>query len=230
MSKLTKAFDAHRGVETSRPGIAVPVVAPKRRAMSIMQALHWAFGTECAWVDFDEQENPDAYIVGCDNIWRLMRMAELGCRVQGGGVSPAADDAEIIAAVTSRLPVAQGGRTMAAIVASHARNLTSPDWMAGAQPRCVPVAWFTNRHGTTAKTEVIRKEVVQVRGRKVQHDVLCCPVTFAPSSADIAKARRHYLAWWGALMFLRDELASLDLGSVEITRHMPPMQPWKVHA
>lgn len=77
-------------------GQAVPVVA--KRALSVRQALEWAFGAERASVDFDElNDGPPA----TDTIWRLMQRGLLGCRIDGGGRSLPHDDAEVIASILS---------------------------------------------------------------------------------------------------------------------------------
>lgn len=232
MSRLTRAFDLGRA---AAPAVAVPdlrrpslsaVARGAKRQMSVVKALEWAFAVERVSIEFDEI-NPDAVTVGCDPIWRMMRQAELGCRVQGGGVSSRADDAEVIASIVARLPVAQGGKAMALQVAHHARACSVPDALVGVVPRLMPRGWFTNRHGTTAKTEVFGQSEVMMRGRKVTYDWVGCPVVWRPSAAQIASARRCYLDWWGALVHLRYELATCGLSSIEVTRDMPPLAPWQ---
>ena len=229
MSRLTRALDKSRieaDVTLPRPPQLRPVPQPVKRALSVQRALEWAFAVECAQIEFDEV-NPDAYTVGSDPIWRMMRQAEIGCRVDGGGVSRSADDAEVIASVVACLPPGQGGKGMAVRIASLARAGLSPDPMVGAAPKVVPVGRFTNRHGCTAKTEVVGKVDTIYRGRKVTHDVLVCPVTYSPDASEIAAARRDYLDWWGALLHLRYELGACGLASIEITDTMPAMTPWR---
>lgn len=233
--KLRRALDAQRDtlakhlplpVET-RTILVSPMAKTGKRALSVVRALQWAFAVEHVSVEFDEV-NPDGYTVGCDRIWRMMRQAELGCRVDGGGTSRRADDAEVIASIVARLPVAQGGKAMALTVAHYARACCAPDPMVGAAPRVVPRdGWRLTKHGEFACTEVVGKVETVYRGRKVQHDLVACPVSYSPSAAQIASARRRYLDWWGALLHLRHELATCGLGTVELTQDMPPMTPWR---
>lgn len=224
---IRRSFDAARLADPlpARRPFVVPV-APAKRQLSVVKALEWAFAVEQVSIEFDEV-NPDAYTVGCDPIWRMMRQAELGCRVQGGGVSPRADDAEVIASIVARLPVAQGGKGMALQVAHHARACSVPDAMMDAVPKVLPKGWFTNRYGTTAQTEVVGEVEVLHRGRKTKHPLIACPIRYTPSAAQIVSARRGYLDWWGALVHLRYELATCGLSTIEVTKDMPPLTPWR---
>lgn len=231
---MRRAMDAARAVAAG-DGAPANDLRPLRplgaargpRTLSVVRALQWAFAVEQVSVEFDEV-NPDAYTVGCDPIWRMMRQAELGCRVDGGGTSRRADDAEVVASIVARLPVAQGGKAMALIVAHHARTCSAPDPMIDATPRVVPRdGWRLTKHGEFARTEVVGHVETVYRGRKVVHDLVACPVSYAPSAAQIASARRGYLDWWGALLHLRHELATCGLASIEVTQEMPPMTPWR---
>lgn len=198
-----------------------------KRSLSVVKALEWAFAVEQVSIEFDEV-NPDAYTVGCDPIWRMMQQAVLGCRVDGGGTSARADDAEVIASIVARLPVAQGGKGMAVLVAHHARACSMPDPMVGASPRVVPRDGLRlTKHGEFAKTEVVGTVETVYRGRKAVHDLVACPISYAPSAAQISAARRGYLDWWGALLHLRHELSGCGLMSIDITQDMPPMTPWR---
>ena len=155
------------------------------------------------------------------------RQAELGCRVDGGGESPRHSDAEIIAAVVARLPVAHGGKGMAVRVAQLARACDEPDYMGGEMPRVVPVTWKSNQHGWHAGTERVGVERVLHRGRIREVEVRACPITWSPSAARIASARREYLAWWGALMHIAMELRTIDLAGWRVTASMPDLEPWR---
>jgi hypothetical protein len=194
-----------------------------KRDMSIRAALEWAFGTELARLDFEDVDTS----VGTSTIYRLMQQGQLGCKIDGGGRSRAADDAEIIANAVAALPVALGGRSMAMSLADWARAGASPDWMPDAAPRCVPVAWRNTKHGYYARTELLRVETVIYRGRKVEHDVLVCPITFSPSAQQIGMARRRYLEWYASLLHLRYELASEQLRHIRLTDHLPVLSPWR---
>jgi hypothetical protein len=197
-------------------------VSKAKRTLSVRQALEWAFMAEQASMDFDELRGPD----GCDTIWKLMQRGLLGCEIDGGGISARHDDAEVIASLVARLPVALGGRGMAIRIASLARCGSVPDWMPDARQRCVPMDTRMTRHGPFARTEVVGSVETIFRGRRIKHDVVACPVTYRPSAAQISAARREYLDWWGAMLDLRHTLALAGLRTIEITNVMPPMQPW----
>ena len=198
------------------------------RAMGIRVALEWAFGVEHAGLDFDDLR-PDGARPGVSTIWVMIHRGQLGCQIDGGGRSRAADDAETIAIAVANLPVALGGRAMAAEIAALARAGLAPDWMPDARPRCVPCEWRNTKHGLFARAEVVRVETTLYRGRKVEHDVLACPVTFVPTSQQIAAARRRYLDWYGALLHLRADLGHA-LARIRLTDAMPPLTPWRADA
>ncbi|MEL5878936.1 hypothetical protein [Cereibacter sphaeroides] len=203
-------------------------VAPARREMSIERALVWAFQTECASVDFAEEAAPDSYRRAISSAWLVAQRGAIGCRIDGGGHSLPADDAEMIASAVAALPPEHGGRGMAVKIAALARAGLRPDWMPGARPRCVPRDWRRSKHGMFARIEVVDEIVTVHRGRRVVRPVEACPVTYAPSHAQIAAARREWLTWWGALLHLGHELRTLDiLSTVQLTADMPPMSPWR---
>ena len=197
-----------------------------RTPIGVRDLLEWAFSVECAQLDFDEEAGR-AVSYAVDPIYRMMRQAELGCRVDGGGESPRHSDAEIIAAVVARLPVAHGGKGMAVRVAQLARACDEPDYMGGETPRVVPADWRCNRHGWRAATERVGVERVMHRGRVREVEVRACPITWSPSAARIASARREYLAWWGALMHIAIELRGIDLAGWRVTAAMPDLEPWR---
>lgn len=206
-----------------------------RPEIGVRRLLEWAFADECARLDFDEEAGRADQRLAVDPVWRMMRQAELGCRVDGGPVPGAAavraDDAEIIAAVVARLPVARGGKAMAVRVVELARARSAPDWMPGAQPRLVPVERRQTKHGAFAATEVCGHDVVPGRrGRMVRHDRRVCPVRVVPTPAQIAAARRAYLDWWGALWHIAHDLRGAGLSRWRIGPVMPVMEPWKVGA
>lgn len=227
---IRRAFDDRRQMEgadqADLPRRGLRAGASGRRALSVVKALEWAFATEQAALEFD-QVNPDVQAARVDPIYRMMRQAELGCRVDGGGTTARADDAEVIASIVARLPPAVGGKAMAVLVAHHARACSRPDPMCGAVPRLVPRdGWRMTKHGDFARTEVVGSVETIYRGRKVLHDLVACPVTFRPSASQISASRRAYLDWWGALLHLRHDLAACGLATLTITDDMPPMQPW----
>ena len=204
--------------------------APKR-AMSIRRALEWAFGDELAVIESDElTESAGSARIGFDPIQVMIERGALGCKVDGGGRSHPAWDAEIIASAVGNLPEEWGGKRMAHQIAEMARAGVTPDHMTDAKPRCVPVEWRNNKHGKYARIEIYRTIETVHRGRRTKRHEEWCPVTYSPTQGQIAAARRNYLAWYGALLWVRGELASLGiLSRIEITTAMPPMQPWITH-
>lgn len=201
--------------------------------MPIQRALEWAFRDECARLEFDEiAESSGAVRVGVDTVWLLMQRGRLGCQIDGGGSSDPASDAQVIASIVASLPVEQGGRDMAIMIAELARGGMVPDWMRDASPSYHPRAVTQNQHGWMAKTEDSARlgahgwQPVETRGRKGRvrkEPVLYCPVYVSPTASQIGRARRRYLQWWGALLWLRFELGRY----FSIATQMPPLSPWK---
>ena len=196
------------------------------RKMSVLQALEWAFAAEHAYLDFDGDMMADGYGGAVSTVWVIMQRGNLGCRVDGGGRSRPATDAEIIAAAVAGLPVEHGGRVMAAQIADLARAGLVPDWMPDAAPRVVPEAWRETKHGRFAKTEVVGTIRYRHRGRLTTRDVICCPVRISPSFDQIAAARQNYLDWYGALLHLQCALRP-SLDRIQITDDLPALAPWR---
>lgn len=195
------------------------------RSLSIQAALEWAFGAEHAQLDFDDLR-PQGARPGCDTIYRMMQQGALGCQIDGGGVSRAADDAEVIANAVADLPVALGGRSMAVAMAGWARAGLAPDWMPDTMPRCIPRAWRNTKHGLFAKTESMGEATVVILGKPRTYEVVVCPITFSPTAQQIGMARRRYLGWYGALLHLRSVLCHGALSRLRLTNAMPPVSPW----
>jgi hypothetical protein len=211
-------------------GSAMAKTFENTRELSIEKALAWAFGVEYASLDFDDLVQADAR-PGTSTIWRLMQQGQLGCKIDGGGRSRAADDAEVIANAVADLPIALGGRQMAVEIASLSRAGLGPNWLANDAMRCVPLDWRNTKHGLFAKTSVVGQAVTshQHRGRKVMYDVVCCPVTFVPTAQQIAVSQRRYLDWYACLLHLRAELRSQCLlTTIMLSDAMPPLKPWRV--
>jgi hypothetical protein len=207
------------------------------QAISILDLLEWAFRRECAQLDFDRH---GASAVGwgyVSSTAAIIQHEQLGCRVDGGGRSDPHPDADVVASALSVLPEARGGRPMAIRIAELARAGAVPDWMPGAAPKVVPVAVNVNQFGVIAKTEdasglgVHGWPAQPRRNRKgvVVHDaVKYCPVLVRPTAAQISRARRSYLDWWGALLELREGFRLYGgLSAFQVTDAMPPMTPWK---
>lgn len=239
MKRETKAmlsgFDARR---LDAGGQALPRVrlrpVSKLRPMGIRAALEWAFGVEQVQLDLN---NVPEWHVGTDMIWRLMRQHELGCRVQGGGRSAAHPDAEIIGSFVAALPIQYGGKRMAVQIAELSRAGLVPDALIDARLRCVPINLsHGNQYGPRAKAEDVPGDEAArwprpVRAGRPPAPPQWCRVTYTPTAAQIAAARRNWLGWWGALLHLGHELrVSGALDMVRITQDMPPLDPWNKRA
>lgn len=230
---MLDGFDARRAVGpqamvAQRPR---PQLVPATRPMGIRAALEWAFGVEKVGLDLD---NLPEWHVGTDTIWRLMRQHELGCRVDGGGRSEAHADAEVIASFVAALPIARGGGSMAVRIAELARAGLAPDPMLDARLRCVPLDMaHGNRFGPRAKAEEVPADEPGQWGRVVSRGrpragSMWCRVTYTPTAAQVAAARRGWLSWWGALLYLAQDLRTCGrLEHVVITQEMPPLAPWE---
>ena len=200
-----------------------------KRSMSVERALDWAFRREFAKLVHPDDIGPEGYRPDVSTIWVMIKRGDLGCKIEGGGSSDPHEDAEVIAAIVANLPVALGGFRMATEIAEMARGGTTPDWMPGANQRCVPVAWHkANQHGPRARTEVWETVEYLHRGRRYKREVPYCPVTYTPTVSQIGAARRRYLDWYAALLEIRHQLQVCGmLKTIEVTDAMPPMTPWK---
>ena len=158
---------------------------PAKLERSVLQMLDWAFAREKVQLEPVGLLKPEGHRPGISAIWVMMQRGNLGCQIDGGGISHAPEDAEVVAAVLCNLPPGLGGFRMAVQIADLARAGQVPDAMVGAKPRCVPVAWRNTSHGLRAETEVIEVIKHRHRGRMVERAVTCCPVTYAPSPSQI---------------------------------------------
>lgn len=180
--------------------------------ISILGLLDWAFRAECAQLDFDNLGSRACGYGYASSTAAILQHEQLGCRVDGGG------------------------RGMAIQIAELARAGMVPDWMPDAMPRVVPVDTHTNRHGVHAVTLDAARlgaggwPAQPRRNRKgviVQDVVKFCPVAIRPSAADIARARRVYLGWYGALLELRETFRVYGgLSAWAVGETMPPRTPW----
>ena len=202
-----------------------------KRAMSVQQALEWAFRVEHAQLELPDPPDPErgqGFGFGLEYV--LMQRAALGCKVDGGQYkigSYTHEDAEVMAATVAGMPDSLGGMRMAIRVAELARAGLTPDWMPGAVPRCVPVDIKRNRHGDRAVSVVVGTERVLVKGKWRTIDIRACPVTWRPHPEQISSARRGYENWWAALDWARDGLVTGGmLREVKVTEKMPKALPW----
>ena len=201
-----------------------------KRALGVQAVLEWAFRVEKAQLELPLPPDVTEEGFGFGLEYVLMQRATLGCKVDGGqhkmgGYTHA--DAEVIAATVAGMPDSLGGIRMAITVAELARAGSTPNWMPGAVPRCVPVDIKRNRHGDRAVSVVVGTERVMVRAKWRTVEVRACPVTWRPHPEQIAAARRGYEDWWQALDWVRDGLvAGGMLREVEVTAVMPKVKPW----
>lgn len=202
-----------------------------RELISVRLLLEWAFATECADLDYDEiGAVAGGARPGVGSEYRIMQMMALS-KDRGGlvridtsfGRSHAHDDAELVATVLRNVVpfhVATG-------VAELARARRVPKWDLGPQ-RLQPKSWGKSNHlGCHGKAEVCREVSYVVRGRKRVRKDLWVPCDWVPSAQEIARARRQYLDWWGALLSVLHGLSGVELSRFSVSDRMPPMTPWK---
>lgn len=215
-----------------------PVYGPpprEVRRLGVRELLEWAFGTECARLEFDEIGESSGGArrgVGIEHV--LAQRAVLGgVEIDTSpGRSAPADDAEIIASVVQaalRWPDA-------CWVADLARAGRVPDYMPFAAPRLHPLRWHCNRHGWHGKSEDAREatdgwppqERRNRAGTLVAESVRYTPCYWSPTPAQINAKRRAYLDWYGHLLTLRVALRAAGLKWCEVSDEMPPMEPWRL--
>lgn len=204
--------------------------APQRRPkrVPVQALLEWAFMREKVRLEWPDERPVEERESGYGIEYVLLRRAQLGCRVDGGGESPRHDDAELVAAVVAGMPSEHGGRRMALQVAELARTGLTVDWMPGAVPRVVPREWKRTKHGPRAATRVVGVERVRTRGRWREVEVRACPIAFDPSPQRIESAREAYARWRAALGWVRDAVrAGRMLRDHELLEALPPERPWE---
>ncbi len=199
------------------------------RSMSIQRVLEWAFADEKAHLSFDETDAHEFDRGGVDGIWVMMQRAKLGCMVDGGGSSPIASDAQIIAAEVAHLPEGCGGRQMVVQIAELAKARCEPDWGQTAKVACVPQGYDLDYDGKwTAHEEKVGEWSYWDRNRNRKTvDLVYCPVSYTGTAYHIRRQRQNYLAWYGALLHLQSVLSYWHL-DFELTNSMPVMTPWRI--
>ena len=166
----------------------------------------------------------------------LIQQAKLGGQIDTSrGRSFPAEDAEVIAAAVSRLPLRE-----AFLVFNVARTGLEPDWMPGATPKIEPRAWTRNgktyeRMGKAEKCGLWIETIVKPHPRnhrkkvrqKVRHDIMWTPITWTLHPDTILSARIEYQLWVRALWRLRDDLKRLGLRQFYVTDQLPRLAPWE---
>lgn len=215
--------------------------ADTRRPIGIERLLAWAFGQEQVQLDPERPgHTPIPHHLMVRGMFdAIATYAMLGTRVDNPGAGTrfvGKDhvhwDAETVAAVVSgALP-----RSVAVLVAEHARVGTRPTTMEGVETRIVPAEMVTNRHGTYPKAVEANPAVyaggtwrpgMHRRKGRGQYDGYCTPVLIENPPSQIERCRRNYGAWWVALHEVRERL--IDAGSLKshrLTGEMPPVAPW----
>lgn len=205
-----------------------------KRSVTVLELIEWAFQREKVSVEFDEIARETGTRPGVGMEYILIEQAKLGCRVQGGGTSPAHHDADIVASTLAVLPDSCGGRRMAIWIAELARSGRRPEWQAAIEVR--PMATITNRHGTRARTSDAaelgamgwpNQPKRKRNGSLVMEPVAYSPVEIRPTAREIAAMRRAYLQWWSALLEIKSALQISHLTSHVVTDAMPSSAPWK---
>ena len=201
-----------------------------KREVTILQLLEWAFRKEKVRIDFEQGagERPQGALKGYGMEYLLVKQAELGCRVQGGGTSEQHPDADLVADALAVLPEGVGGRRMALVLAELARTGETMGWGSDLAPQVQPVEWKQTKHGLFAATEACGKARYESRGKVREVELRCCPVTIENHPRDQARARRDYLLYWSALKELRDSFQICrQLTAHQVTEGLPPMKPWE---
>jgi hypothetical protein len=214
--------------------VQMPIRATRRShdmcEVSILHLIEWAFQREKVRIEFDQgtQHRPQGALKGYGMEHILMRQAELGCRVDGGGTSEPHPDADAVADALAVLPEGHGGQRMAMRIGELARAGQVPSWHIPEKARVVPCEWRTTKHGTFAQTESAGMISYTSRGKLREVEVKYCPIIIQNHPGDAAALRREYLGWWGALLELRDTFRIYGgLTSYVVTEAMPPRTPWK---
>jgi hypothetical protein len=209
-----------RVAETGRP-----LGESGRELISVRGILEWAFGVEHARLDRDELTGGHMVrgFSSRSSTANICEMLEVGRVDASPGQSWPHDDADLVASVLRH----QVEWSLALRVAELARAGRVPDWGQGARPRVEPHEWRRTKHGEFAKTEPAGAIVYVERGRVRRMESRVCPVVFRDTARELAARRRAYLDWWGALLSVFCGLQAVELKRFEVTKAMPPMEPWK---
>jgi len=209
------------------PQGSTPSLGPTGKPLIGARALlEWAFATECAGLDYDEiGATSQSQRPGIGMEYRLMQQAQLGvARIDTSvGRSLPHDDAEVVATVLRN----SVHWHLAVHVADLARRCQVPDWMPAPKPRCRPVEWRHCKHGAKAMRDFWRGNGRWSGVHLGRDGGYACPVFYTDTAADVARARRAYLDWWGALLAVLGGLRGVVLTKFDLSDRMPPMTPWQ---
>jgi hypothetical protein len=200
--------------------------AAMKRTVTVQAFLEWAYAVERVSMSGGggllEAERRAAGVVvpGRSMTGALADQATLGVRVSGGGgLSCCHEDAELADRVVYRW-LEPGER---ALVVSHAKMRSAPDWMPGARHRLEP-----RRKFNAGRTAQWRPEVVSyVEGRAGQVPAFC-PVVERDAPETVARAREIYTRWRAALFVVHDALLTpgVTLSAHKLVSDFPPATPW----
>ncbi|TNB88406.1 hypothetical protein [Paracoccus marcusii] len=201
------------------------------RAMSITDALAWAFLTEKAVLDFDHYGAHEFDRPGVDTLWIMAERHKVGVTVDGGGTSDPHRDAQVIAAAVEALPDHVGGRRMATQIAVLARARSAPDWGQGDRISITPCGWdWSDEKGCfVAGTAQIGSLWIwrDHRRHRREHVGQVCAISYTGTASMVAAKRRNYVAWCGALLDMWAMLSRPGmLDTIEITGALPTLAPW----
>ncbi|QOL79666.1 hypothetical protein [Pseudooceanicola spongiae] len=99
---------------------------------------------------------------------------------------------------------AEDGQRKLDRIGELARAGQAPSWHLPEKTRVVSCEWRTTKHGTFAQTESAGMLSYVSLGKLREVEVKYCPITNQNRPGDAAALRREDLAWWGALLELRD--------------------------
>lgn len=197
-----------------------------KRAMTVKALLEWAYAVERVSVSggsglFEaERRAAGVRVPGRSMTGALADQAALGARVSGGGgLSCCHEDAELVDRVVHRW--LDGDER--ALVVSHAKMRSEPDWMPAARHRLEPRRRFKRARSNDWVPEVVT-EIDGRPGRVPAH----CPIVERDSPETVARARAIYTQWRAALFVLHEALSGegINLTGHTLIALFPHHAPW----
>lgn len=221
-----------------------PVARSQPMHMSVREIVEWAFATERAQIEKDEIGEIAGFLFfgrGTEAvIAERHALGKVKIDVSPGRSEPA-EAAQIVASVV-RMALPWEDATW---IASLARARMAPDHLGAVRPSLEPTQWVYSRGGKRGKTADSvelgthdranphdqigwpnTRRISRKRGY-VFEKVLYTPCTWHPTASQIGHARRQYLHWWSCLLTVGAYLRKPNVLSLQITKEMPPMQPWR---